>query len=125
RRWAWLSVAALVAGLGVVASPATASSATQTVASSAPQAAGTSVAAATSTVDVYTTPGRHSVNGREWLTTCGAYSSVIDRCRTEILASTVVKSGSSYRHVQAWVFNNLTYLPAPRAAWRGNPLAET
>lgn len=37
---------------------------------------------------VYVTPGRHVVNGRQWLTTCEAYSDT-RRCRTEIWASTV------------------------------------
>lgn len=78
-----------------------------------------------STVDVYTTPGYHTVNGRQWYTTCGPYSSTISRCTTSILASTVVTSRGQHRVVKDWVFNNLTYLPAPRAAWAGNPLATT
>lgn len=82
-----------------------------------------SVAAAP--VDVYTTPGYHTVNGRQWHTVCGPYSSSIDRCTTDILASTVVGSPGSYRVARDWVFNNLTYLPAPRSAWAGNPLATT
>lgn len=67
-------------------------------------------------VNVYTTPGDHVVNGRYWRTTCEQYSAEpfrIDRCRAEIL------SGGKY------VFNNLTYLPADGAWWRGNPLAHT
>ncbi|MCC2594611.1 hypothetical protein LKO27_14495 [Tessaracoccus sp. OS52] len=62
-------------------------------------------------VDVYTTPGKHSVNGREWHTWCEDYSSTIDRCFTEILSA------------GRWVHNNITYLPAPRDAWGTNPLA--
>lgn len=70
-------------------------------------------APANAAVDIYITPGTHYVNGRVWQTTCGAYSSTIDRCRTTI------KSGG------AFVFNNLTYRAAPRAAWGGNPLGQT
>ncbi len=81
--------------------------------------------AAAAEVDVYTTPGYHTVNGRQWRTTCAPYSSVITRCTTDILASTVVGSPGSYRVARGWAFNNLTYLPAPRAAWAGNPLATT
>jgi hypothetical protein len=68
---------------------------------------------ANAAVDIYITPGTHNVNGRVWHTTCGPYSSTINRCRTDI------KSGSVF------VFNNLTYVAAPRAAWAGNHLAET
>lgn len=68
---------------------------------------------ASAAVNVYTTPGYHVVNGREWNTTCSKYTSTIDRCRTEI------KSGGK------WVFNNLTYLPAYRSDWGSNPLANT
>jgi len=100
---------------GAPAEPAPAEGATGT---------GTPTVAA-SPVDVYTTPGYHTVNGRQWRTTCGKYSSTIDRCRTEILASTVVGTPGRYRVARDWVFNNLTYLPAPRSAWAGNPLATT
>ena len=72
-----------------------------------------SAAPASAAVDIYITPGTHYVNGRVWKTTCGPYSSTIDRCRTDI------KSG------KAFVFNNLTYRAAPRAAWGGNPLGMT
>nr|WP_255622160.1 M14 family zinc carboxypeptidase [Tessaracoccus sp. OS52] len=73
---------------------------------------------------VYTTPGKHSVNGREWRTACEQYSSTVWRCRTEILADTVVRSGGRYVQRTAYVFNNLTYLASPRKNWSGNPLAE-
>nr|WP_231980520.1 polysaccharide deacetylase family protein [Tessaracoccus coleopterorum] len=56
--------------------------------------------------DVYTTPGEHTVNGRQWRTWCEPYSQTA-RCRTEI------RSGG------VWVFNNLTYLPAPAACGSG------
>lgn len=62
-------------------------------------------------VNVYTTPGRHTVAGRQWSTTCSQYDANITRCRAEI------KSGGK------WVFNNLTYLAADRAVWFDNPLA--
>ena len=62
-------------------------------------------------VNVYTTPGRHVVAGREWNTTCGQYDVNIVRCRAEI------KSGKKF------VFNNLTYLAVDRDVWFDNPLA--
>lgn len=74
-------------------------------------------------VNVYTTPGYHTVNGRQWHTTCGPYSSVIDRCRADIWATQVQRVNGRYLSKTGWVFNNLTYLPAPRETWKGNPLA--
>lgn len=88
----------------------------------------TPTAAADPAVDgswVYTTPGNHVVNGREWRTTCSEYSTTVWRCRTEILAHTVVRVGASYASRQSYVFNNLTYLASPRTHWTGNPLATT
>lgn len=61
-------------------------------------------------VNVYTTPGEHTVNGRQWRTWCEPYSQTA-RCTTQILSGGV------------WVFNNLTYLPSPRELWVGNPIA--
>ena len=60
--------------------------------------------------DVYTTPGEHSIGGRQWRTWCEPYSQTA-RCRTDIKVS------------GRWVFNNLTYLPSARALWATNPLA--
>lgn len=82
---------------------------------------GLSAQEARADVDVYTTPGRHRVNGRDWRTTCEPYS-VTTRCRTEILATTVTQHGGRFRSTTGWVFNNLTYLPSPRSVWAGNPL---
>ena len=62
-------------------------------------------------VNVYTTPGRHVVNGREWRTTCSPYDANITRCRAEIMSA------------GRWVFNNLTYLTVDRKFWLDNPLA--
>ena len=73
-------------------------------------ALGVSAPRALADIDVYTTPGEHTVNGRQWRTWCEPYSQTA-RCRTQI------KSGG------VWVFNNLTYLPAPRSLWTGNHLA--
>ena len=61
-------------------------------------------------VDVYSTPGEHTVNGRQWRTWCEPYSATA-RCRTDLLVG------------GKWVFNNLTYLPSPARLWAGNPLA--
>ena len=72
---------------------------------------------------VYTTPGGHIQGGRLWNTACEMYSSVIVRCRTEIWATQVVFVGGRFRSVTGWHFNNLAYLPQPRASWAANPLA--
>lgn len=74
---------------------------------------------------LYVTPGYHFVNGRYWYTACEMYSSTTVRCRTLIYASTVFQKSSQWYTQNAWVFNNLTYLPSPRSAWAGNPLAAT
>ncbi|WP_199711366.1 hypothetical protein, partial [Tessaracoccus antarcticus] len=66
---------------------------------------------ASAEVNVYTTPGRHVVGGREWKTTCSSYDANITRCRAEIM------SGGK------WLFNNLTYLAVDRKIWFDNPLA--
>ena len=82
------------------------------------------VAAPPARVDVYTTPGTHFVNGRQWTTSCEPYSSSVYRCRTNIWASQIARTkAGQYETKQGWVFNNLTYLPAPRATWANNPLA--
>ncbi len=67
--------------------------------------------AAKAAVDVYTTPGYHTVNGREWKTVCSQYSTIITRCRADI------------RSDVTWTFNNLTYTPTTHRAWGTNPLA--
>ena len=71
---------------------------------------------------VYVTPGYHKVNDRYWYTSCEMYSTTTVRCRTLIYASTVFQKSGQWYTQNAWVFNNLTYLPSPRAAWEGNPL---
>ena len=74
-------------------------------------------------VDVYSTPGYHQVNGREWRTTCEPYSQTV-RCRTEIWATTVAYVSGRYIKTNDWTFNNLTYLPyMTRDQWGTNPLA--
>ncbi|RMB58333.1 immunoglobulin domain-containing protein [Tessaracoccus antarcticus] len=73
---------------------------------------------------VYNTPGYHDVNGRRWFTTCEPYS-VTQRCRTLIEATTVREVGGTFVSSKGWAFNNLTYLPSPASAWKGNKLAET
>ena len=76
-------------------------------------------------VNVYTTPGFHTVNGRRWHTTCDKYSTTIRRCRAEIWATQITYSNGRYVQANGWAFNNLTYLPVPRAQWKGNPFAKT
>lgn len=76
-------------------------------------------------VDVYSTPGYHTVNGRRWYTTCEPYSQTI-RCRTNIWATQTALKNGRYVSTSGWVFNNLTYQPRmTRAQWAGNPLAST
>lgn len=73
--------------------------------------------------DVYTNPGNHRVNGRDWRTRCESYSTTVDRCHTEIWGTQVRRVGNTFRTVTGWMFNNLTYLPSPPQPWVGNPLA--
>lgn len=72
--------------------------------------------------DVYTTPGEHTVNGRQWRTWCEPYSQTA-RCHTEIWATVVRTSNGRHYRVDDWNFNNLTYVSAPEHLWVGNPLA--
>ncbi|WP_040281872.1 hypothetical protein [Tessaracoccus massiliensis] len=74
--------------------------------------------------DVYTTPGMHLLNGREWRTRCEPYSQT-ERCRTEIRATTIALVDGAYVQTTGWAFNNLTYAASPRTLWRGNPLGNT
>lgn len=72
--------------------------------------------------DVYSTPGYHTINGREWHTWCEPYSQT-ERCHTDILATQVRYENGAYVQSEGWVFNNLTYLAGlTRAEWVGNPL---
>lgn len=80
---------------------------------------------AAANVDVYTTPGNHTVNGRQWRTSCEKYTSTIDRCRAEIWATQITIRGGKYVQENGFVFNNLTYKASPRAQWGNNPLANT
>lgn len=100
RLWL-LMAAALTATVGMVATPA----------------------AADEPFDVYTTPGTHQYNGRTWHTACEDYSSSVERCRTEIRATTVEYTGGRFVERTGWAFNNLTYKASPRAQWAGNILA--
>lgn len=73
--------------------------------------------------NVYTTPGEHTVNHRQWRTTCEPYSQTV-RCRTEIWATVVVREGNRFEQRHGWAFNNLTYLPLGGTQdWNGNRLA--
>ncbi|TRY18722.1 L,D-transpeptidase family protein [Tessaracoccus rhinocerotis] len=82
--------------------------------------------AAADTGWVYTTPGEHTVGGRQWRTWCEEYTSTIHRCQSEIWATQIIEHpGSGYEVVNGWAFNNLTYLPIPESAWGDNPLAST
>jgi len=75
-------------------------------------------------VDIYSTPGYHTVNGRKWFTTCEKYSQT-SRCRTSIFATTVSYQNGKFVSQNGWVFNNLTYLASPRSLWKNNPLGFT
>ncbi|GAA4898315.1 hypothetical protein GCM10025789_15200 [Tessaracoccus lubricantis] len=72
----------------------------------------------------YTKPGKFTLNGRDWMTTCEAYSQT-ERCRTEIWATVVLVEDGKFVRKSGWAFNNLTYLPyMTREAWKGNPLGD-
>ncbi len=74
-------------------------------------------------VDVYTTPGTHTVNGRRWRTACVPYSQT-KRCTTEIWSTRVVREGGRFVSRNGWAFNNLTYLPSSRSLWKNNNLGK-
>ena len=75
--------------------------------------------------DLYSTPGFHNVNGRQWFTTCEPYSQTV-RCRTSIWSTQVKYVGGVYVQKTGWNFNNMTYLPyMKRAQWASNPLGHT
>ncbi|RMB59947.1 hypothetical protein EAX62_09470 [Tessaracoccus antarcticus] len=75
-------------------------------------------------VNVYTDPGYHKVNGRQWFTRCEAYSQTT-RCFTDIWASQVKPVNGTLQWVTGWTFNNLTYLPSARSLWTTNKLGYT
>src|SRR5690606_4874491 len=75
--------------------------------------------------DLYETPGFHRSGGREWMTVCEPYSSVIDRCWTYIWATTVHAVDGEFYEASGWAFNNLTYVGGARADWADNPLGFT
>ncbi len=75
-------------------------------------------------VDIYTTPGYHKANGREWITTCEPYS-VTERCRTFIYATQAQLIQGKVVQRNGWFFNNLTYKASPRSVWKNNPLGYT
>ncbi len=70
-----------------------------------------------SALDVYTTPGKHSHNGRTWLTSCEKYSSLVVRCTTKIWGTTVTHKDGKFTVKNDWAFNNLTYKTSNRADW--------
>lgn len=87
-------------------------------------ASGALVAHADSTPSVYNTPGGQFSAGRMWNTTCEMYSSNVVRCRAAIWATQAQYRDGHYVAVTGWTFNNLSYLPAPRATWAGNNLGQ-
>ncbi len=109
------------------ATPTTSATATVTVTSTATSTTKpTATPSAPTTVpppsgSLYTTPGYHHVNGRDWYTTCEPYS-ITSRCTTNIWATQITYGNGEFVRHDGWVFNNLTYLPSPRTAWKENPL---
>lgn len=75
-------------------------------------------------VDVYITPGYHTISGRQWHTTCSKYSSTVTRCNTDIKATQVKLIKGRYVSTFGWVFNNLTYKAVPRSHWSNNNLGK-
>ncbi|MCC2594166.1 hypothetical protein LKO27_12185 [Tessaracoccus sp. OS52] len=82
------------------------------------------IATPSTATSIYTAPGYHDFNHRQWRTTCEPYSQTT-RCRTEIIATTVHYANGAYSRVTDWTFNNLTYNPSPRNLWNSNPLGNT
>ena len=67
-------------------------------------------------VDVYTTPGEHTINGRQWKTTCEPFGK-LERCTTLIWATKTSLVNGRVQQEQTWVHNNLTYKQSSRADW--------
>lgn len=82
-----------------------------------------STSGGSSTVDVYTTPGTHHVNGRDWRTSCVPYSQTT-RCATDIWATQVSVERGRFVSRTDWAFNNMTYLPSSRSLWKNNNLGK-
>lgn len=82
-------------------------------------------AQADTVTDPYSTPGVHLVNDRYWRTTCSMYSTTVVRCTTDIYGTKVFSKDGSWYKQNDWVFNNLTYLPSPRANWANNNLGKS
>lgn len=76
-------------------------------------------------IDVYSTPGDHIINGRQWRTSCEKYTTNIDRCWTYIWMTKMELVAGQQTLRTGYHFNNLTYLAAPKSTWRDNPLANT
>ena len=72
---------------------------------------------------VYTTPGSTISAGREWRTSCRAYSSTARRCITSLYVSWIQRSSTGYRTVAGWRTNNVTFMDQGNLAWAGNRLA--
>ncbi|MCC2594309.1 hypothetical protein LKO27_12925 [Tessaracoccus sp. OS52] len=81
----------------------------------------TAVTPSRADVDVYTTPGTHTVGGRLWKTDCVPYSQT-RRCTTFIWGTRVSQVKGRFVQRNDWVFNNLTYEPSARSLWKANPL---
>ena len=64
------------------------------------------------------------VNGRHWWTNCEPYSKTT-RCFTQIWGTQINLVNGAFVRTDGWLFNNLTYLPSPRALWANNPLGNT
>ena len=72
-------------------------------------------------VNVYTTEGTHTVNGREWRTTCEKYSQT-KRCRTQIKATQVSEvNGISPLLVRCGRATRWEATAPPAPPWRGPP----
>ncbi len=86
---------------------------------------GITVAQADTTPSVYNTPGGQISAGRLWNTTCEKYSTNVVRCRANIWGTQVTYVKGRYVSKTGWTFNNLSYLPSPRASWAGNNLGQS
>lgn len=74
--------------------------------------------------NIYITPGVHVINGRTWRTECEPYSQT-QRCRTEIWATVISQVDGKFVRTDGFAFNSLSYIPARRGLWSGNPLGNS
>jgi hypothetical protein len=75
-------------------------------------------------LDVYTTPGVFTVNGRQWSTTCAAYGADgAKRCVANVWATVVSWENRTYVMRTGWSLARITYVDLVRPFWDANHLS--